>query len=152
MLPHGHIVPSLCSESKRKSEQIIAFGVLHKIEVIELVDFDRLEALIKEQGKKKSYLCELIGKRRGYIADAKQGHGRISDEYLEVFAQELGTTAAYLRGETEEKSAKKEPAPTDGDGLTKTKLEFINRLLAVDDLDIQMLNNILDTIIARREG
>lgn len=47
-----------------------------------MVNFDRLERLIKEQGKKKAFLCELAGKRRGYISDAKAGNGSISKEIL----------------------------------------------------------------------
>ena len=66
-----------------------------------MVDFDRLEALIRQQGKKKSHLCALAGKGRGYINDAKNGNGTISDEALEIFARELGTTVAYLRGQTD---------------------------------------------------
>lgn len=79
---------------------------MHKKAVPNLVRFDRLEALIEQQGKKKSHLCKLAGKGRGYISDAKSGNGSISDEALEIFARELGTTPAYLRGESDETQEK----------------------------------------------
>lgn len=78
-----------------------------------MVNFDRLEALIRQQGKKKSHLCALAGKGRGYIADAKNGNGTISDEALLVFAAELGTTTAYLKGETDDAGIKNPPALTE---------------------------------------
>lgn len=75
-----------------------------------MVNFDRLEGLIKEQGRTKAFLCDKAGKRRNYISDAKAGNGSISDEALEVFARELGTTVAYLQGETDDRGQKETPA------------------------------------------
>lgn len=82
-----------------------------------MVRFDRLEGLIEEQGRKKSYLCEKAGKKRGYISDAQNGNGSISDEALAVFARELGTTVEYLTGLTDEPGTKKKPAVPKGDEL-----------------------------------
>lgn len=90
-----------------------------------MVNFDRLERLIKDQGKKKSFLCELAGKRRGYIADAKAGNGTISDETLAIFARELGTTVAYLTGESDEVRPKEKPADPKIDGLSDYELRLL---------------------------
>ena len=68
-----------------------------------MVDFERLYQRIREKGVTQKFLCERAGKGRQYIADARSGHGRISDEALEEFARALDTTAAWLRGESEEK-------------------------------------------------
>lgn len=73
------------------------------------MNFDRLERLIKEQGRTKAFLCDKAGKRRNYISDARAGNGSISDEALAIFARELGTTVEYLTGESDEVSAKKSP-------------------------------------------
>lgn len=93
-----------------------------------MVNFDRLERLIKEQGKKKSFLCELAGKRRGYIADAKAGNGTISDETLAIFARELGTTVAYLTGESDEVRVEEKPVEAQsGLGeLSEEELDYIS--------------------------
>lgn len=89
-----------------------------------MVDFDRLEKLIQHQGKKKSHLCAKAGKGRGYINDAKNGNGAISDEALEIFAAELGTTAAYLRHETDEVGIKKAPVGKGGRGVSEEDLKL----------------------------
>lgn len=104
-----------------KSSEIVH---LHKKVVSALVDFDRLEALIKKQGKKKSHLCKLAGHSRGYISDAKAGNGSISDEALKVFAQELGTTVAYLTGETDDNSP---------EGISQQDLAHLAAYHAADD-------------------
>jgi len=82
-----------------------------------LVDFDRLEGLIKEQGRTKAFLCDKAGKRRNYITDARAGNGSISDEALAIFARELGTTVAYLTGESDEVRAEEKPAGQESDEL-----------------------------------
>jgi len=82
-----------------------------------LVDFDRLEGLIKEQGRTKAFLCDKAGKRRSYITDARAGNGSISDEALAIFARELGTTVAYLTGESDEVRAEEKPAGQESDEL-----------------------------------
>lgn len=89
-----------------------------------MVDFDRLEALINKQGKKKSHLCKLAGHSRGYISDAKAGNGSISDEALKIFAKELGTTVAYLTGETDDKSP---------EGITEQDFNHLAAYHAADD-------------------
>lgn len=82
-----------------------------------MVDFDRLEGLIKEQGRTKAFLCDKAGKRRNYITDARAGNGSISDEALAIFARELGTTVAYLTGEIDEVRAEEKPAGQESDEL-----------------------------------
>lgn len=89
-----------------------------------MVDFDRLDALIRRQGKKKSHLCALAGKGRGYISDAKNGNGTISDEALEIFARELGTTVAYLRGQTDDLGQKEAPGTEAGREISDDELMF----------------------------
>lgn len=82
-----------------------------------MVDFNRLEGLIKEQGRTKAFLCDKAGKRRNYITDARAGNGSISDEALAIFALELGTTVAYLTGESDEVRAEEKPAGQESDEL-----------------------------------
>ena len=71
---------------------------------MDLVRFDRLEQLIKAQGRTKTYICDKAGKKRNYISNAQNGNGSISDEALAVFARELGTTVDYLKGESDEET------------------------------------------------
>lgn len=96
-----------------------------------LVDFDRLEALIAEKGKKKSYLCELAGHTRSYISTAKAGYGTISEEALKIFARELGTTVEYLKGETDEQ--KEKPGQIPLAELSEEKQQLIKVVLEMTD-------------------
>ena len=68
-----------------------------------MVDFERLYERIREKGVTQKYLCQRAGKGRQYIADARSGHGSISQAALEEFARALDTTVAWLEGESEEK-------------------------------------------------
>lgn len=65
--------------------------------------YDRLDELVKETGKKKNYLSEKIGFAGRYLNDAKKQNSDIKLEKVKILAAELGTTAEYLRGETDEK-------------------------------------------------
>ena len=96
-----------------------------------MVDFDRLETLIAEQGKKKSHLCELAGHARSYISTAKAGHGTISDEALKIFARELGTTVEYLKGGADEQ--KEKPGQIALAGLSEEKQQLIKVILEMTD-------------------
>ena len=80
-----------------------------------MVDFDRLEGLIKGQGRTKAFLCDKAGKRRNYITDARAGNRSITDEALAIFARELGNTVAYLSGESDEVRAEEKPDGEESD-------------------------------------
>ena len=67
------------------------------------INFDRLESLIKESGKKKSYLCIKANRGQYYLRDARNKGTNIPEEVVEIWADELGTTPEYLTGESDEK-------------------------------------------------
>lgn len=67
------------------------------------INFDRLESLIKESGKKKSYLCIKANRGQYYLRDARNKETNIPEEVVEIWADELGTTPEYLTGESDEK-------------------------------------------------
>lgn len=67
------------------------------------IDFDRLDALIKETGKKKNYLCGLLGRGEYYIRDARNKNIDIPAKYVAIWADELSTTVDYLQGYTDVK-------------------------------------------------
>lgn len=67
------------------------------------INFDRLESLIKESGKKKSYLCIKANRGQYYLRDARNKGTNIPEEVVEIWADELGTTPEYLTGESDER-------------------------------------------------
>lgn len=62
------------------------------------IDYTRLEALIKKEGKTKTGLCRSLGRPAYYLRDVKKSGKAMSEEEIELLAQQLSTTADYLRG------------------------------------------------------
>lgn len=65
--------------------------------------YDRLDELVAETGKKKNYLSTRMGHSGRYLNDAKKQNIQIKLQDVEILAAELGTTPAYLNGETDKK-------------------------------------------------
>ena len=65
--------------------------------------YDRLDELIAETGKKKTYLSQKMGHSGRYLNDAKKQNLNIKPADLAILAEELGTTPEYLTGESEQK-------------------------------------------------
>lgn len=104
---------------------------------MDLIRFDRLEQLIKAQGRTKTYICGKAGKKRNYISDAQNGNGSISDEALAVFARELGTTVDYLKGESDEET------PAVPGGLSEEEREWLGWYRNASDIEREMARRIL---------
>lgn len=103
------------------------------------IDFDRLDALIKETGKKKNYLCGLLGRGEYYIRDARNKNIDIPAEYVAIWADELSTTVDYLQGYTDVKEK-----PTAGAvGMSPIAREIINCL---DGADEETLKRVLEVV------
>ena len=92
-----------------------------------MVDFTRLDQLVKAQGKKYAYLCELIG---------LFGNGTLSDNDIEVLARELGTTVAYLTGASDDQSP---------EGITQRDFDLLAAYHAADDAT----RNAIDLLLER---
>lgn len=104
------------------------------------IDFDRLDALIKETGKKKNYLCGLLGRGEYYIRDARNKNIDIPAKYVAIWADELSTTVDYLQGYTDVKEK-----PTVG------AVSFEDVVKAVKSMDREQLVK-LAIIIAQEQG
>lgn len=79
------------------------------------VDVDRIKQLAKTQGLTLTYLCKCINKYSTFLACVRLGKDSISATELEVIANKLGTSAAYLTGETDDSRACDTPQPTELD-------------------------------------
>ena len=91
-----------------------------------MFNYDRLDQLVKETGKKKNYLSMKMGFSGRYLNDAKKQNTDIKGGPLRVLAEELGTTPEYLTGETDEKNPTTEVA-----GLSdaqKSAMELIRKM------------------------
>jgi len=76
-----------------------------------LLDFDRLNELLKSKGVKKSFLADQLGKNRSIFSDWEAGKSQPKPEYITIIATLLGTTPAYLTGESDDPGHAPEPTP-----------------------------------------
>ena len=63
--------------------------------------FDRLDALLKSNGMTRKALCQLSGHADNYIRMFEKRGKEPPRDFVLLCAQQLGTTSAYLYGETD---------------------------------------------------
>lgn len=63
----------------------------------------------KSQGITMKYLCDLLGKRKSFLAEVRNGKDKLDDNELDIIAEALHTTPAYLKGETDDPKLPSEP-------------------------------------------
>lgn len=84
--------------------KIHTFVGLNKRGDLILVNIDKIKTLAKEQGIKLSFICSKLGlSGRTYFQDIKKNKSDIPDARLQVIADILHTSPAYLRDETDDK-------------------------------------------------
>ena len=76
-----------------------------------MLDFVRLNTLIKERGVTKSYLASKLNRNRVIFSDWARGKSAPSKEALRIIAYALDTTPAYLTGESDDPGHAPEPTP-----------------------------------------
>lgn len=62
------------------------------------MQFDRLELLMKQQGKTKKHMGEIVGKGGYYIKDCKAKGIQVPESIVRAWADDLNTTYEYLVG------------------------------------------------------
>ena len=92
------------------------------MDFVKTADTDRVKALAKSQGITVAYLCDSIGKYKGFFIDLKRGKARITTDELAIIADRLHTTPEYLTGVTDDPLQPAQPdapAPSaDDDAVT----------------------------------
>lgn len=64
-----------------------------------MVNVNKIRELAKEKGITMAFICNRLGMARNYILDIERGQNTISDERLQIVADLLDTTPAYLKDE-----------------------------------------------------
>ena len=87
--------------------------------------FDRLDSLLKKNRLTRKSLCIATGHADNYIRMFEKRGTEPPREFVKFCADQLGTTSAYLYGETDNPSPapaapeqKEKPTVTDDDGLS----------------------------------
>ena len=101
--------------------------------------YDRLEKLISESGKTKSYLCRKLGRKEYYLRDVMRQKNVIPDELVEILAAELKTSVEYLNGESDEKH------PSASSAKEQSMIDMFRQMTAEEKAMAEiMLKGILD--------
>ena len=87
-----------------------------------MFDFHRLDVCAKEAKRSNSYLCSLVNRGNNYISDLRRQGRTPPTETVAIWADALGTTPAYLMGETDQKE---KPTGNVADGLTAEMRELL---------------------------
>lgn len=87
----------------------MGFYVFDKKRYFFVYNINKINALIKLKGVKKSFICEQLGLNRTYLADVERGKNKLTDERLAKIAEILGTTVEYLCDEEEPEAKEKAP-------------------------------------------
>ena len=66
-----------------------------------LFQYDRFETLLKSRGITKTHISRSLGRSATLCQDWKQQKSQPNEQQLREVARILGTTPAYLRGETD---------------------------------------------------
>lgn len=93
-----------------------------------MLDINRLNNLFAETGIKKTTVAKRLNRNRVIFNDWEKGKSVPSDDQLEIVAEALGTTAAYLRGETDIK----ERHPLQTSDLTASEQEMLKAFREAD--------------------
>lgn len=92
---------------------------------------ERILDLAAQKGIKQSYLNQSIGGYRGKLTDWKNKKSSPTAQELAIIAKVLGTTEAYLRGETEN------PAPSGPMELSPPILAIVKDLQGLSEEALQ---------------
>ena len=67
--------------------------------------FDRIDSLLKQQGKKQTELCKYLGISKNRYTDWKAGRIQSYSKHLSKIAEFLGVSVDYLLGQPEKPTA-----------------------------------------------
>lgn len=98
---------------------------------------DRITNLAKEKGITQAFISGKLGVHRNWLSCVKRDNLKISDERLAIIADVLGTTVAYIKGETDDPSPenKKSPSPMDELLSDPDVIDLLKEYRALSDED-----------------
>lgn len=78
---------------------------------------DRITNLAKEKGITQAFISSKIGVHRNWLSCVRRDNVKISDERIAIIADILGTTTAYLKGESDDPGTGNKKSPSELDEL-----------------------------------
>ncbi len=123
-----------------------------------MVNYNKLQGLLKEKGLSQSFVSEKIGMSRNYLKDCKRLNTDIPMDRLNLIAETLGTTIEYLTDQTDDPSPKqKKPAAISDELWEKinndpSALKFLELLYSMNEEQISELERFIITLQENNEG
>lgn len=100
-----------------------------------MLDFKRLNEVIRDSGITKSFIATHFGKQRSMLNNWEKEKSKPSDEEIQELATLLGVSVDYLEGKSD---IKKRPAPK-GQTLPAAQQELLN---AIDGFSLSELRKV----------
>ncbi len=100
------------------------FVDLYKLEVQHLLKIDRINELLKTKGISKAFVASKLGKHRALLNHWESGKSQPAQEDLSILASILGTTVAYLTGESDEEHIISEELPLQAKRLVRVSSDL----------------------------
>ncbi len=93
---------------------------------------ERAKQIAKSKGISFAFVCNQIGRSRGYLAEILINGRDIPEKMLEPVANALGVTVEELTGEEQ----KEKPSTPEGDGLDARFDELLSQMTDADRADL----------------
>lgn len=114
-----------------------------------MVNYNKLQEMMKEKGLSQSFISEKIGMSRNYIKDCKRLNADIPEDRLEKIADLLGTTTDYLSDRSDDASQKQKKPAAISDELWErinkdpSALRFLERLYSMNEEQLSELDRFI---------
>jgi transcriptional regulator with XRE-family HTH domain len=96
---------------------------------------DRIAILAEKKGISQAFICKQLGVQRNWVSTARRQQSNVSDERIATIAVILGTSVAYLKGETDDPSLEKEKSPSEVDELSDDEKIVMYMYRSITTLD-----------------
>lgn len=108
---------------------------------------ERAKQIAKSKGISFAFVCNQIGRSRGYLAEILINGRDIPEKMLEPVANALGVTVEELTGEEQ----KEKPSTPEGNGLDANGQTILDKYNMLDPATQAMFESMLDAAIASQE-
>lgn len=110
----------------------------------------RLQQGINARNIKQADLCKMTGINKSTMSQYFSGLYEPSQVKIELIARALNVNEAWIMG-YDVPMEREQPIAASGDGLSELKRSVIEKIKTMDDVQIDALNRLVDSILDLRE-
>lgn len=90
---------------------------LWRVNIMDIIS--NITSLADNKGISQAFICDKLGKKRNYLFNLKKQNKEPSEDQMAIIANVLGTTIAYLKGETDDPEKQQQKSPSEVDELVE---------------------------------